>query len=201
MSPSRAIALSRYFGLTSAHIAAQAFWIGTFVLLTAVGARVEIPHQPVPYTLQTLFVLLAGAILGKRNGFLSMSLYLALGAVGLPVFATGGVGLAKIVGPTGGYLLAFPFAAWVIGYLLGAAPLHKMSEGGQRTVGRYAWSFFSMLMGLLIIFSMGTIQLNFVYFHNWSAAFSSGFLIFSWWDLLKLAAAVGIYNQLVHKLH
>ena len=64
----------------------QALWITVFALLTAIGAQIEIPHQPVPFTLQTLFVLLAGALLGKEKGAMSQLLYLALGAVGVPVF-------------------------------------------------------------------------------------------------------------------
>ena len=97
---------------------AQALWIAGFAIATAVGARVEIPHQPVPYTLQTFFVLLAGALLGKRNGAVSQFLYLSMGLVGLPVFSAGGFGLAKILGPTGGYLLSFPVASFVVGYLV-----------------------------------------------------------------------------------
>jgi hypothetical protein len=86
----------------------QVFWIVTFAALTAVGARFEIFQYPVPFTLQTMFVLLAGAFLGARNGALSQILYLGVGAVGLPVFAAGGaMGILRLIGPTGGYLLAF----------------------------------------------------------------------------------------------
>lgn len=201
MFPARPISLSKYFDLSSEHTGAQVFWISTFAILTAVGAQIEIPHLPVPYTLQTFFVLLAGAALGKRNSFLSMSLYLSLGAIGLPVFSAGGFGFARILGPTGGYLVAFPFAAFAIGYLLNRMPFQRESEKERGGIVRYLWSAISMGVGLLMIFSLGTIQLNFVYFHDWSAAFSSGFLIFSWWDMLKLAAAVVVYRQLAHKLH
>jgi biotin transport system substrate-specific component len=155
--------------------------VTAFALLTAVGAQIEIPHQPVPYTLQTFFVLLSGAILGMRNGALSQLLYLALGTVGLPVFSGFGFGLARLLGPTGGYLLAFPLAAFAVGYLV------------QQNKS-FLWSAISMMLGLFIIFSLGTLQLNFIYFHDWSQALTNGFLIFSWWDVLKLFAASSIYT-------
>ncbi|MGH2568197.1 MAG: biotin transporter BioY [Bacteroidota bacterium] len=169
--------------LSSGSSLIQTFWISTFALLTALGAQIEIPHQPVPYTFQTLFVLLAGALLGPRNGFISMAMYLSLGALGLPVFSGAAFGVARILGPTGGYLLAFPLAALAVGHLV-----HKREH--------IAWTLLSMVVGLLIIFSLGTIQLNLVYFRNWGAAFQAGFLIFSWWDLLKLLAAATIYHHL-----
>ncbi len=112
----------------------------SFALLTAVGARlsVPIPGIAVPLTLQVVAVLLAGVTLGSRLGASSQLAYLAAGAMGLPVFAAGG-GLAYLLGPTGGYLLAFPVAAaiagrfasqeasvagWVVGLVLGLAAIH-----------------------------------------------------------------------------
>jgi len=163
------------------HALAQAAWITSFAALTALGAQVEIPHHPVPYTLQTLFVLLAGALLGKRNGALSQLLYITVGLFGLPVFSSGGFGLAKIVGPTGGYLLSFPIAAFVVGYLV---ENHR----------RFIWLLVSMVIGLLVIFSLGTIHLYFVYYRDWAPAILNGFLIFSWWDVLKILAAASIVH-------
>src|SRR6185503_16683422 len=93
-----------------------------FAALTAIGAQIEIPNAPVPYTLQTLFVLLSGALLGPRYGAASMLLYLAAGALGLPVFSSFGFGAARLLGPTGGYLLAFPAASFATGYLAGERP-------------------------------------------------------------------------------
>jgi biotin transport system substrate-specific component len=182
MASTTPITLTKSFPLAYGTTLSQTFWISTFAILTAIGAQIEIPHHPVPYTFQTLVVLLAGAFLGPRNGFISMAMYLALGVLGLPVFSGSGFGLARILGPTGGYLLAFPLAAFVVGTLV---PLRR----------QFAWTLFSMFVGLLIIFSIGTLQLNAVYFHDWSAAFRAGFLIFSWWDLLKLSAAAAIYRQ------
>lgn len=86
-----------------------------FALLTMLGTLVQIPLYPVPITLQVLFVLLSGLVLGSRLGALSQLEYLAIGLAGAPVFAGGKSGLAALFGPTGGYLLGFVLAAYVAG--------------------------------------------------------------------------------------
>ena len=192
MADVRSIPLKRYLALGSERVVAQAFWIVSFALFAAIGARLEIPHQPVPYTFQTLAVILAGGILGSRNGFLSMMLYLTLGLIGMPVFAGGGFGLLKLIGPTGGYLLSFPVAAFLVGSLISYQPAIVSSK----SVLAFAWTMGAMMCGLLVVFAMGTIQLNVVYFHNWTLAMQSGFLIFSPWDVLKLVAATTICREL-----
>ena len=121
-------------------VAVQAFWVTLFALATAAGARLEIPHVPVPYTLQTIVVILSGAFLGARNGFLSQAAYVALGAAGAPVFAGGAAGPAVLAGPTGGYLLAFPLAAALVGAL----------TGRSHTLPRVA---LAMAAGLAVIFA------------------------------------------------
>ena len=95
----------------------RAAGILAFALLTALGAfvRIPLPFTPVPITLQTFFVLAAGIYLGSRDAALSQLGYLALGAVGLPVFAGGGAGVGHFLGATGGYLVAFPLAAAFVG--------------------------------------------------------------------------------------
>ncbi len=163
-------------------ILAQTFWILLFAGVTALGAQIEVMRYPVPYTLQTFFVLLAGAFLGPRNGAISQFAYLAAGLMGAPVFSSGGFGLAKLIGPTGGYLLSFPVTAAVVGYLV----------QGQRSTIR---TFLAMAVGLVVIFVCGTIQLYAVLLHDWSAALASGLLVFSWWDIVKLAAAAMIYHE------
>ncbi len=165
----------------------QAFWVLTFAILTAIGAQIEIPNQPVPFTFQTFFVLLSGALLGKRAGTASMGLYLILGAIGLPVFSGGAFGVARIFGPTGGYLLSFPIAAFVVGYL-------------AKLRGEYWWMVISMFIGIILILSLGTVQLYFVYFHNWMNSFQVGFLIFSWWDIVKLVGAATIAHYYFRKV-
>lgn len=88
-----------------------------FAAATAIGAKVSlpIPGTPIPFTFQPFFVLLAGALLGSRLGAASQALYLLAGAAGLPVFAAGG-GIAYLLGPTGGYVLAYPLAAALAGW-------------------------------------------------------------------------------------
>jgi len=96
-------------------------------LLAALGAAIvallaqvslRLPFTPVPLTGQTLGVLLVGAALGSALGFRSLALYLLAGAAGMPVFAGGGAGIGWLLGPSGGYLLTFPLAAWLVGYLV-----------------------------------------------------------------------------------
>ena len=95
--------------------------VAVLTLLTVVGAKVAIPlpGTPVPATLQTLPVLLAGLLLGSRLGALSQAAYVAIGLAGLPVFALPGAGPAYLLGPTGGYLIGFMAAAWLAGALAG----------------------------------------------------------------------------------
>jgi biotin transport system substrate-specific component len=155
-----------------------------FAALTAAGAQIEIPNSPVPFTLQTFFVLLAGAVLGPRVGALSMLAYLGAGALGMPVFSSLGFGFARLIGPTGGYLLAFPVAAYLVGALAGERP----------SFGRLA---VSMAAALLVVFACGTIQLRMTLIPDWPSAFASGFMIFSWWDLVKLAGAASIARAII----
>jgi biotin transport system substrate-specific component len=178
--------LDRSWNIAEQTILVQALWVAGFAAATALGARVEIPHQPVPFTLQTMVVLLAGAFLGPRNGAISQLLYLGAGAIGLPVFAGGAPGFLHLIGPTGGYLLAFPAAAAITGFLV--------------TQGRSLfWTAVSMMVGLIVIFASGTIHLYAFYIHNLASAFSAGFLIFSWWDMLKLGAASMIYHEIAKR--
>jgi len=155
-----------------------------FAALTAAGAQIEIANSPVPFTMQTFFVLLAGALLGPRVGALSMLAYLGAGALGMPVFSSFGFGLARLAGPTGGYLLAFPAAAYIVGSFAGDRP----------SLARLA---LSMSAALVVIFACGTIQLRMTLISDWSTAFTSGFMIFSWWDIVKLAGAASIARAIL----
>src|SRR5262249_26800149 len=86
-----------------------------FARLTALGANLVIPIDPVPITMQTLFVLLAGASIGAGWGVLSQWIYVALGVLGLPIFATGLSGAGVLAGPSGGYLISFLVTPWLVG--------------------------------------------------------------------------------------
>jgi biotin transport system substrate-specific component len=124
----------------------QIFWILSFSLLTLIGAQVAIPVNPVPFTLQTMIVLLAGALLGPKNGAYSQLIYIAAGAIGLPVFAGGTLGVGILLGPTGGYLLAFPLGAFLTGYLI-------------QKYKSYIGVILSMVAGNLLIIFTGTLFL------------------------------------------
>jgi biotin transport system substrate-specific component len=115
-------------------MARDALWIVGFGLLTALMAQIEIPlpYTPVPLTGQTFAVLMSGALLGCRRGFLSQAAYLAAGAAGMPVFAGGGATVVHLLGPTGGYLWSFPIAAGVLGWLV--------ARGASRRVWKMALS-------------------------------------------------------------
>ncbi|MFJ7666164.1 biotin transporter BioY [Lysinibacillus sp. NPDC097195] len=91
--------------------------IAMFAALTAVGAFIKIPLPVVPFTLQIVFVFLAGCLLGARNGFLSQFVYIAIGLAGLPVFTQGG-GITYVLQPTFGYLIGFALAAFVVGTII-----------------------------------------------------------------------------------
>ena len=99
--------------LTTRHLV----FVALFVALTAVGAKIEIPLPYVPFTLQTFFVLLSGMVLGSRLGALSQIVYLAVGLIGIPVFARGG-GVGYVLQPTFGYILGFIPAAYIVGMLI-----------------------------------------------------------------------------------
>lgn len=112
-----------------------------FAIATALSAKISLPlpGTPIPFTFQPLVVMLAGALLGARLGAASQIAYLAAGVSGLPVFAAGG-GAAYLLGPTGGYLMAYPLAAFLVGALTGAGLL--------RTIG-------GLLVGLATIYAGG----------------------------------------------
>jgi len=179
----RNTALLKRLALTEGSLLSHILWTFAFAGATAVAARVEIPHDPVPYTLQTFVVLLAGGVLGARRGAVSQALYLVAGVLGAPVFALGHFGLMTVMGPTGGYLLAFPFAAALVGSLT----QHYRSFAG-------VW--LSMVAGTLLIFASGMLHLYAFYLHDVRAALVSGFVVFSWWDFIKLTAAAAIVFEL-----
>lgn len=112
---------ARQRGTDLALIAGFAAIIAVCALLPTIGIG------PVPITLQTFGVLLTGAVLGARRGFLAVLLYLVVGAAGLPIFAKGGAGLGVFAGPSAGYLIAFPFAAALCGFLVERLPRRRIA--------------------------------------------------------------------------
>jgi len=142
----------------------------------ALLAQIQIPLQPVPVTGQTFGVLLVGALLGSRRGALSMLTYLSMGAAGLPVFAGLGAGASHFAGPTGGYLVGFVVAAWLIGRLA--------ERGWDRRVHTTA---LAMLLGTLLIYLPGIAWLS--TFVGWGQVLQLGLIPFLLGDLLKLLLA------------
>lgn len=170
------VALPRSSALTNALLIVAAS------LLTAAAAQLEVrlPWTPVPMTGQTFAVLLSGTLLGARRAFLAQLLYLAEGALGLPFFAGGAAGFARIAGPTGGYLVAFPFAAAVSGAF------------AERAWDRKPWTMFlAMLAGSLIVFVLGLAQLS--RFVPGPALLAAGFFPFVLGDVTKAALAAGVF--------
>ena len=162
---------------------ARALLVVGFALMTWVAAKVSVPlpMTPVPGTLQTLAVLLAGAVLGARAGAVSQASYLFMGMAGLPVFALPGSGPLYLLGPTGGYLVGFIAAAFVVGSVI--------KKTGGREVLPAALAF---LLGAATIHTCGLAWLS-VVLGDPAAAFRAGVLPFVLFDLAKVVVATGIH--------
>ncbi len=184
MSESRTAHLT----MTPSVVARRALAILAGALFVALAAQVAIPlpGTPVPITLQVPAVLIVGGLLGHRLGAASLAAYLAMGAAGLPMFAPfGAPGAARLFGPTGGYLLALPLAAALVGAVL---------ERG-RSWGRIA---VAMIAGLAVVHLGGVTQLA-VLTGDWAVAFAWGSVPFLLLDLLKLAIAGLIVRRFAPK--
>jgi biotin transport system substrate-specific component len=161
-------------------------------VLTAIAAQVSLPlpFTPVPFTFQPMVVLLGAAALGPRLGMSSQVLYLALGFAGLPVFAASPIlpqGAARLLGPTGGYLMAYPFAAFAAGWLA--------QRGFDR---RYLTAVLAMICGLAVVFAGGVGWLTIASRPplGISGALAVGFVPFIIPDLLKLLMAAAVMPAL-----
>jgi biotin transport system substrate-specific component len=153
-------------------------------LFVALCARITIPlpFTPVPLTVQNFGVLLVGLLLGSRRGFAAMILYLAEGAMGMPVFSPSSVGLfgaAQILGPTGGYLLAYPFVAGLAGFIF---------ERGTKTFARAASAG---LLAEIILFAGGVSWL-YLATHSLAKAAYLGLYCFIAAEILKVMVAATI---------
>src|SRR5271156_4597490 len=135
---------------------------GSLVVALCARITIPLPFTPVPLTMQNLGVLLVGLLLGSRRGFAALALYLAEGAMGMPVFNPTGVGgIAQLLGPTGGFLLAYSLVAWVAGYVM---------EHGRKNFVRAA---LGGLLGELVLFTGGLTWLA-VLTHSVAQAFRWG---------------------------
>jgi len=155
-------------------------------LFVALCARITIPlpFTPVPLTVQNFGVLLVGMLLGSRRGFAALALYLAEGAMGLPVFnPTGAGGLAQLFhGATAGFLLSYPLVAWVAGYVM---------EHGRKNFIRAA---IGGLLGEVVLFTGGLAWLA-VLTHSVTQAFRWGLYWFLFAEIIKVMMAAGIAAQ------
>ena len=157
-----------------------------FVLFAAAGAQlaVRLPFTPVPVTVQTLFVVLAGIVLGPRDGFYAMLSYIALGAVGAPVFAGFSFGPVVLAGVTGGYLVAFPVAALLSGVVF------ERAGGGRAAV------LLGAVSGLALILVAGTLYLAALTGIGPARAAYLGMLPFLGGEAIKAAVAVLLVKRI-----
>lgn len=153
--------------------------IVVFTVLTIIAARVSIPLELVPFTLQPLAVVLSGMVLGWRDGLLSQAIYVALIAAGLPLDA-GGKGSAALMGPTAGFLIGFIAAAGAAGWLV--------ERGGKRVWQRWL----AGAAGMLVIYLFGIVVLKTVTGMDWSKAWTVGVAPFIVPDLVKALIAAAL---------
>lgn len=151
-----------------------------FAALLAVSGQIAIPIPPVPVTLQTLVVMLAGSVLGARLGAVSVGVFILLAAFGAPVLSGGQGGLAVLVGPTAGYIWSWPMAAYLIGWLTERSA-HRL-RFWKLVVYHSVWGvvFVSLCGVLWLIFGMGL---------DWKAAVTGGVLPFLPGDVAKVTVA------------
>lgn len=179
----------------SLEFAKQVAIVITASLFVALCARVTVPlpFTPVPLTLQNFGVLAVGLLLGSRRGFAALSLYLVEGAFGMPVFSPSilGGGIAQILGPTGGFLMAYPLVAFVAGYIY---------EHSER---RFVWAAFSAMVAEVVLFAGGLSWLV-VLTHSVATAIRFGLYWFVFAETIKVLMAAGIaarwYQQRAEKL-
>ena len=149
----------------------------SLVIALSAQVAIQLPFSPVPITGQTMAVLLVGALLGSRRGALAVLAYIAEGLAGLPVFAGGAAGLARLFGPTGGYLVGFVAAAFLVGWLA--------ERGWDR---RFGTTLAAMTLGNLVIYGVGAVWLA-VFVGGLSRAWSLGVLPFLPGDAIKIVLA------------
>ena len=145
--------------------------------LTAASAFIIIPIGEVPVVLYNFFILMMGLLLGSRWGAASIAVYLLAGGLGLPVFAGGKGGIAILLGPTGGYLIGFLPAVFIIGFI------------SEKFKQRLSYDIIAMLCGTVVIYAFGVIQLKLVLGKTWMVTMALGVIPFIPFDLIKLVAA------------
>lgn len=170
--------------------------VAMFAVLTSVGAYISIPIPTVPITLQFMFCVLSGAILGSKRGALSQIIYVLLGLIGLPVFAGGTGGINHVFSPTFGYLIGFILCAFIVG---------KFAENMKQYSA--VKIFLGGLVGLFVVYTIGVaylyLILNFVVKSpvDVIGALKIGFLPFVLKDVLVTALSAAVAKAIVPRLH
>jgi biotin transport system substrate-specific component len=170
----------------SRELTRQAAIVISASLFVAVCARVTVPlpFTPVPLTLQNFGVLAVGLLLGSRRGFAALALYLIEGAFGMPVFSPSplGGGIAQLLGPTGGFLMAYPLVAFVAGWIY------------ERTSRRFAWAALAAVAAEVLLFAGGLSWLALLT-HSISLAIRYGLYWFVFAEVVKVMMAAGVAAQ------
>lgn len=160
-------------------------------LFVALCARVTVPlpFTPVPLTMQNFGVLAVGLMLGSRRGLAALALYLAEGAAGLPVFSPSilGGGIAQILGPTGGFLMAYPLVAFVAGWIY--------ERSATRSVSRFMWAAISSVAAELVLFAGGLGWLA-LQTHSIATAIKWGLYWFVFAEVIKVMMAAAVASRL-----
>ena len=154
-----------------------------FTLMMIAGAQIIIPTGITPIVLTTLFIYLAGLSIGKTKALLSTLLYVSLGLVGLPVFTAGHSGFQHIYGPTGGYLVGFMVASWLIGFI------HEKNN-------RKSYRLMALVCGSISIHLPGIAWMSIQFTDNWTAM-KSIYWVFIIADLLKIIFALILYKAIL----
>jgi len=160
----------------------------TIFVATCAHLSIPLPFTPVPITLQNFAVILVGMVLGPAAGFSAMVLYLAEGAMGLPVFTPHSVGgVAHLLGPNAGYLFSYPLAAAVVGWVVRAM---------QRVTSRFRSALFASIVASIPIFVMGAAWLAHLLHLSGSATWTLAVAPFLLGEVIKITAAAGIFSAL-----
>lgn len=155
-----------------------------FTSLTAIGSYliIPLPISPVPITLQTFFVLMSGLIGGKYIGITSQLTYFFIGIIGLPVFASGLGGIGVLLSPTGGFLIAFPLAAYIAGI--------------RKNLTDSKYLLIKLILANLIIYLSGITYMIIGWDFNLKSALTAGVLPFIPGDLLKIILLIIIKKKI-----
>jgi biotin transport system substrate-specific component len=163
--------------------------VALFAALISAGAFITVPIGPVPFVLQNFFTLLSGLVLGPFLGAAAVGLFIVAGVIGVPVFSNNGspMGIARIIGPTGGFYLGYLLGALVAGLVIGFP-----GQGEKIRVWRLSLAVF---LGLLVVYIPGLIRLKF-FLDTWPKTFAAGFFPFLIGDTVKGVAAALIAPRL-----